>query len=194
MLLKLNGVKSETIAVGKFMKSIQLFILNYTVNLPDSIADKCFVVQKKGSNQYIQLMHKRLLHASANKMKIMHKATEGVKQMLIMKPHECIVCAETKLKKKAVSKETISNASKTLKRVYIDILGPFPKFVSGNVYSMTITNSSIKHNWVRHLWKKGDCFTAFAEWIKIVEAKISFKMKYICCDNRGEFDSTAFKT
>jgi hypothetical protein len=114
--------------------------------------------------------------------------------MLIMQPHECNVCAETKLKKKAVSKKKIPNVSKALERVYIDVLGPFSKSISGNVYTLTITNSSTKQKWVRHLQKKGDCFTAFAEWVKIVEAKISLKMKNICCDNRGEFDSTAFKT
>ena len=193
MQLRPNQLEGDTLAVGRYVKNKQLFILDCCVNMPE-VTEKCFAAREIGSNEYTQLMHKRLLHANAKKMKLMCKAAEGVKQMLHMNAHKCTVCAETKQTKKAVSKAAIPPASKPLERVHIDLVGPFTKSINGNVYACTITDSCTRRKWVNLLKKKSDSYSAFADWAKMVEAKTGLKIKHIRCDSGGEFDSTAFNT
>ena len=112
MQLKPNGLFSDTVAVGKYHLGEQLFILDCSVNMPD--VDKCFAARETGSNQYIQLMHKRLLHASPSKLKQMYKAVEGVKQMLNMETHSCIVCVQRLSKSARIYPKPSQHFSNTL--------------------------------------------------------------------------------
>jgi cytochrome b involved in lipid metabolism len=138
-------------------------------------------------------MHKRLLHASASKMKHMYKAADGVKQMLNMEAHTCTVCAETKQKRTNIPKTPIPPASKPLERVHIDLVGPFPKSIRGFVSSCIITDSYTRRRWALHIKLKSDAYSSIAKWAEAVEAQINLKIKYIRCDRGGEFDSNAFK-
>jgi hypothetical protein len=81
-------------------------------------------------------------------MRLMFKAVDGVKQMLTMKPHECTVCAETKLKKTKMSREPITPAETPLERIHIDLVGPFPQSIRGNVYTCTVTDSNTRCKFV----------------------------------------------
>jgi hypothetical protein len=67
MHLKPDGITSNTIAIGNYTSGMELFILDCTISLPEITTDKCFAAQEIGSNGYVQLMHKRLAHASAGK-------------------------------------------------------------------------------------------------------------------------------
>ncbi len=48
----------EVVAVGKYVPSQQLYILDCTVSKPE-VDDKCFAAKEVGSTSYTNLMHKR---------------------------------------------------------------------------------------------------------------------------------------
>ena len=191
MHLKPKGANGDTLAIGKFVNSEQLYVLDCSVNLPEVI-DKCLAAREQGSNQYTKLCHHRFAHISASKMKIMHKTAEGVKQMLNMNPHECTICAETKLKRKAISKKKVAPAGKPLQIVSIDVVGPFPKSVRGYTVACTVTDSNTRRRWALLLKSKGHAFAAIEKWAIKIEARTGLKIQTFKCDRGGEFDSTEF--
>ena len=140
MSILANNDSDDVVLIGKYVHKQKLYILDCSVNIPEIIADKCFAARDMGSNAYTDLMHKRLGHASAGKMTIMHTAADGVKQMN-MKPHNCKVCAEMKSKTAPRSKRPIPKASRPLEKIYIDEIGPFPVSERGYRYACTITDS-----------------------------------------------------
>ena len=192
--MKIDEKDEKSLAVGKYVNDQQLYILDCTVNIPDVGDDKCFAAREIGSNSYSDLMHKRLLHTSASKMVMMHKTADGVKQMLHMQPHNCKVCSEMKANTAARSCKPIQKASRPLERVHIDNIGPFPKSERGYVYACMITDSYTSRHWALLCKKKSNSYSKFAEWAKSVEALTGEKLKYIRCDNGGEFDNEAFRT
>ena len=64
--------------------------------------------------------------------------------------------------------------------------------LSGKQYFLSIIDDYTRKAWVYFLVAKGEAFSKFCEWKKLVENQVKKKVCYLRTDNRLEFYNTEF--
>ncbi len=179
MHFKIDGYNGKTIMVGKYAETHQLFVLDCVVNPPEITGNKCFSAKLIGGIQYIELMHKRLLHIGGVKLKKMHLIAEKVKKMLDAEMHKCVTCAVAKSKQKAIHKTLLPFVNESLEKVYIDLIGKMPKSINEYEYILLISDNCTRQRWVVLLKHKSEAYKQFKAWTESVKARNKSKIGFI---------------
>ena len=100
----------------------------------------------------------------------------------------CVGCAESKAKRKPVSKITQTRATEKGERIYVDTSGPYARSLGGHKYWFKIIDDYSRKNWNYFMKEKSDVPDTLDKFIQDMQLK-HIIIKFIRCDNAGEHSS-----
>jgi hypothetical protein len=120
-----------------------------------------------------------------------HQMVDGVDKV-IGKEQFCKGCAYGCSKQKHhPSTGTVTRCQ--LERVHINLCGPLPSSLSGNLYFLLIINEHTHYHWVEFISKKSDAFPCLKKWKLEAEQEANLKLQYLKSDGGKEFGSKDFE-
>lgn len=158
VVFDINGCRiysknKKIIAEGKLIDDL------YKVKIKTS-ENACAV--KNAKNDEALLWHRRLGHASFNKMK-------SVLDIDLKSDMKCVVCAEGKHARLPFN-ETGTRASKCVDIIHSDVCGPLPtRSVGGSLYFVTFIDDFSRKVAIATLKSKSEVFSKFVEFKSQIE-------------------------
>jgi len=134
--------------------------------------------------------HRRLGHIGAEKLRNLHKVTKLKQRILI--PSEipsCEVCRISKIKNRMNKTLSPWKADDTLALIHVDVCGPLPKSLRGNIYFGQIVDSSTRRVWSIPAKSRDELVQKLKAWKIRVEKDAEHSIISIRIDNAAELKS-----
>ena len=90
--------------------------------------------------------HAKFGHANPSKLHILAKM---FRLRLTGSPVTCEVCSQTKTQRGDIARTTTTRSDKVGGRIFVDMVGPFPRSSGGNKYAMVLVDDYSRFSWIR---------------------------------------------
>ena len=133
-----------------------------------------------------QLWHRRFGHLGPEKLRSIHKSVD-IKKPIPIPATRCIcqVCQLTKMRNR-VSKKLSPWNDELLGLISIDIAGPFPPSLTGNIYFLEIVENSTRKVWIIPMKSKDAAIEKLNQWKITTELQTGKKVQSVRSDNDTE--------
>ncbi len=135
------------------------------------------------------LLHKQFVHIAPTKLQHMidNGIVSGIKK-IDWTSSKCISCDIGHHTRMPLTGTTVSNATRPLYRIHTDVCGPVkPASLGGGSYVLVLIDEYTNYTWAHIIKNKSDVAEQLKQWKLQVENESEYKIKYIRCDNGGEF-------
>lgn len=145
------------------------------------------------------LWHKRLGHLSFSGIQSLVENncvmnSETMQKTIDKSPQVCEICVQSKQTRKSLNNEKVKPILSPLDRVHTDVCGPFTQTMFGEMYFLTFIEEYTHFTTVYLLKYKSEVFQHYKEYEH--RMCVLFRqngIKYLYCDNGGEYSSNEFK-
>jgi len=164
----------------RLIRSGQSFLLGVKMK---RLFNQVNAMTSKGSKMTRQKMHQLLGHCGHDVSNMTAKAM-GVELSGTFRP--CLNCAEEKIRKNVIPKESHNKATEPGGRIFLDISSMKTSSLGGNKHWLLAVDeaSGFKKSWF--MGRKSDQYNLFVDWVKDLKAKHEIAIKCVRLDNSGE--------
>jgi len=108
-----------------------------------------------------------------------HFDIKSIKQKLLKTDikQKCPLCVHLKLRNKPYQ-STTNNTNHIFELIYMNLVGPIPESIYGNIYFFTILDDFSRYEWVLFLKSKSETFSTFHNWFNNVKNLYNTRIKY----------------
>ena len=153
------------------------------------------ITSAESNGEDIRLWHMRFGHLNEGDMRRLPSMVEGLENGFKgIIGGRCLGCPLGKQHRQPFPKVRRANmTTDLLDLVHSDVIGPInPASIGGKRYILTFIDDKSRMAWVYLMSRKGQTFSCFMEWMKLVERQSGKKLRTLRTDNGGEYTSGEF--
>ncbi|GKA00252.1 retrovirus-related pol polyprotein from transposon TNT 1-94 [Tanacetum coccineum] len=163
----------------------------YAVDLKNIVPHEnltCLIA--KASVDESMLWHRRLGHLNfktINKL-VRSNLVSGLPNKIFDNDHSCVDCLKGKQHRTSCKSKLVNSVLKPLHTLHMDLFGPtFISSLNHKWYCLVVTDDFSRFTWTFFLKTKDETFRILRDFIAKIENIKDLKVKFIRCDNGGEF-------
>nr|GEV34249.1 hypothetical protein [Tanacetum cinerariifolium] len=163
----------------------------YSIDLNNIVPHKdltCLVA--KASADECMLWHRRVGHLNFKTMSrlVRHNLVRGLPSKCFENDHTCTACLKGKQHKASCKSKLVNSVFKPLHTLHMDLFGPTSvSSISHKWYCLVVTDDFSRFTWTFCLKTMDDTSGILKKFITEIENLKDLKVKFIRCDNGGEF-------
>nr|GFA20235.1 putative ribonuclease H-like domain-containing protein [Tanacetum cinerariifolium] len=163
----------------------------YSIDLNNIVPHKdltCLVA--KASADESMLWHRRLGHLNFKTMNklVRHKLVKGLPSKCFENNHTYVACLKGKQHKASCKTKLVNSVSKSLHTLHMDLFRPTSvSSLNHKWFCLVVTDDFSRFTWTFFLKTKDETSGILRKFITEIENLKDLKVKFIRCDNGGEF-------